>query len=212
GEAWLYNTCSDVQGLLIERVTGQGLPDVLKERLLEPLSMVDTDFEVPAAKRDRFVCRYGNGPDGKPVLFDAPDGHWSKRPAFASGGAGLVSTVGDWYAFGWMLLNKGRFGDRQILSEQAVVQMTSDQLTPDQRKNSGLFLDGQSWGFGGSVDVDPVNPWNTPGRYGWVGGTGTSAHIDPVRGTVAVLLTQRDMTGPKAPAVMRDFWQVAAGG
>jgi len=212
GEAWLYNTCSDVQGLLVERVTGQALPDVLKERLLEPLSMVDTDFEVPAAKRDRFVCRYGNGPDGKPVLFDAPDGHWSKRPVFASGGAGLVSTVDDWYAFGWMLLNKGRFGDRQILSEQAVAQMTSDQLTPAQRKGSGLFLEGQSWGFGGSVDVDPVNPWNTPGRYGWVGGTGTAAHIDPTRGMVAVLLTQRDMTGPTSPAIMRDFWQVASAG
>jgi CubicO group peptidase (beta-lactamase class C family) len=212
GEAWLYNTCSDIQGVLVERVTGQALPDVLRERLFEPLSMVDTDFEVPADKRDRFVCRYANNPDGTTHLADGPDGHWSKRPAFASGGAGLVSTVDDWYAFGWMLLNRGRFGDRQILSEDAVAQMTSDQLTPDQRRGSNLFLEGQSWGFGGSVDVDPVNPWNTPGRYGWVGGTGTSAHIDPVRGTVAVLLTQRDMTGPTAPPIMRDFWRLAAGG
>jgi len=210
GEAWLYNTCSDIQGLLIERVTDQALPDVLRERLFEPLSMVDTDFEVPADKRDRFVCRYANNPDGTTHLADAPDGHWSKRPAFASGGAGLVSTVDDWYAFAWMLLNRGRFGDRQILSEHAVVQMTSDQLTPRQRKGSGLFLEGQSWGFGGSVDVDPINPWNAPGRYGWVGGTGTCAHIDPTRGTVAVLLTQRDMNGPTAPAIMRDFWQLAS--
>jgi CubicO group peptidase (beta-lactamase class C family) len=51
-----------------------------------------------------------------------------------------------------------------------------------------------------------------PGRYGWVGGTGTSAHIDPTRGTVAVLLTQRDMTGPTSPPIMRDFWQVASAG
>src|SRR5260370_34437798 len=73
-----------------------------------------------------------------------------------------------------------------------------------------LFLEGQGWGFGGSVDIAPIDPWNVPGRYGWVGGTGTSAHITPSAGTVAILLTQVASDSPVAPGWMRDFWRYAA--
>ena len=71
--------------------------------------------------------------------------------------------------------------------------------------------EGQGWGFGGSVDVDTRDPWTVPGRYGWVGGSGTSAHVCPSTGTVAVLLTQREMTGPTPTDLMRAFWRYAAG-
>jgi CubicO group peptidase (beta-lactamase class C family) len=74
-----------------------------------------------------------------------------------------------------------------------------------------LFLEGQGWGFGGSVDIAPIDPWNVPGRYGWVGGTGTSAHVTPSVGTVAILLTQVAADSPVAPGWMRDFWRYAAG-
>ena len=74
-----------------------------------------------------------------------------------------------------------------------------------------LFLEGQGWGFGGSVDVAAIDPWNVPGRYGWVGGTGTSAHITPSTGTVAILLTQVAADGPVPPEWMRDFWRYAGG-
>jgi len=75
---------------------------------------------------------------------------------------------------------------------------------------STLFLEGQGWGFGGSVDIAVIDPWNVPGRYGWVGGTGTSAHITPSAGTVAILLAQVAADSPVPPEWMRDFWQYAA--
>jgi CubicO group peptidase (beta-lactamase class C family) len=68
----------------------------------------------------------------------------------------------------------------------------------------------KGWGFGGSVDVADVDPWNQPGRYGWVVGTGTAAHIIPGTGTVTVLLSQLAITGPTSPELMRDFWRHAA--
>jgi CubicO group peptidase (beta-lactamase class C family) len=211
GEAWLYNICSDIQGVLIARVSGRTLPEFLADRLFEPLGMADTGFEVPAAKRDRFTSCYRPTADGGIELVDAPDGQWSSGlPAFASGAGGLVSTADDWYAFGRMLLAGGTVNGRALLSPASVRQMTTDHLTQPQREFGRLFLEGQGWGFGGSVDVAAVDPWNVPGRYGWVGGTGTAGHIVPSTGTVSVLLTQLHMTGPTPPAVMRDFWRYAA--
>jgi CubicO group peptidase (beta-lactamase class C family) len=211
GEAWLYNTCSDVLGVLVARVSGSPLPEFLAERLLEPLGMVDTGFEVPADKLDRFTSSYRPGPDGDPELIDRPDGQWSSRPAFPSGAGGLVSTVDDWYAFARMLLGGESSGGKQPLSPTSVAQMTTNRLTPAQRDASRLFLEGQGWGFGGSVDVETIDPWNVPGRYGWVGGTGTAAHITPSTGSVTILLSQLELTGPTPPELMRDFWRYAAG-
>ncbi|MEU6660073.1 serine hydrolase domain-containing protein [Streptomyces sp. NPDC046821] len=211
GEAWLYNTCSDIQGVLIARVSGSTLPDFLAERVFEPLGMADTGFEVPAGKLDRFTTSYRPRPEGGLEVADTRDGQWSSLPKFASGGGGLVSTVDDWHAFARMLLAEGTVGGRRLLSADAVRQMTTDQLTPAQREAASLFLEGQGWGYGGSVDIAPVDPWNVPGRYGWVGGTGTSAHLVPSTGTVSVLLTQVEMTGPVPPPLMREFWGYAAG-
>jgi len=210
GDAWLYNTCSDILGVLIARVSGRPLPEFLAERLFEPLGMADTGFEVPAGKLDRFTSYYRTGPAGDLELVDPPGGQWSSRPAFPSGADGLVSTVDDWHRFARMLLAGGSFGGRQLLSPASVRQMTTDHLTRAQREASRLFLEGQGWGFGGSVDVEAVDPWNMPGRYGWVGGTGTAAHITPSTGAVAILLSQLELTGPTPPALMRDFWRYAA--
>ncbi|MEU9090625.1 serine hydrolase domain-containing protein [Streptomyces sp. NPDC048428] len=211
GEAWLYNTCSDILGVLIARVSGQSLPEFLAERLFEPLGMADTGFEVPAQKLDRFTSYYRAGEAGVLELVDAPDGQWSSMPDFPSAAGGLVSTVGDWHAFGRMLLADGTVGDRPLLTSESVRQMTTDHLTPAQRKASGLFTEGQGWGFGGSVDVERTDPWNVPGRYGWVGGTGTTAHIVPATGTIAIMLSQVEMAGPQHPMTMRDFWRHVAG-
>ncbi len=210
GEAWLYNTCSDIQGVLIARVADRPLPEFLAERLLEPLGMVDTGFFVPAGKLDRFTSYYRTDPAGGLQLVDAPNGQWSSPPAFPSGAGGLVSTVDDWYRFARMLLAEGTVDGRRLLSPGSVRQMTTDQLTQAQRDASRLFLEGQGWGFGGSVDVETIDAWNLPGRYGWIGGTGTAAHLTASTGTVTILLSQVQMAGPTAPALMRYFSRYAA--
>jgi CubicO group peptidase (beta-lactamase class C family) len=109
-----------------------------------------------------------------------------------------------------MLLARGTVDGRRLLSPASVREMTTDQLTQSQRDASRLFLEGQGWGFGGSVDVEAIDPWNVPGRYGWVGGTGTTAHITASTGAVTILLSQLAMAGPTPPALMRDFWRYAA--
>lgn len=212
GEAWLYGTSSDLQGLLIERASGRTLPDFLAERLFEPLGMKDTAFEVPPSRRHRFTTAYQPAPDGTPHLFDAPDGEFSRVPRFHSGGGGLVSTADDWLAFARLLLNAGATpsGD-QLLTPTSVSRMTTNHLTAEQRERVTLFLEGQGWGYGGQVDVTPSDPWNVPGRYGWVGGSGTTAHIIPPTATVTILLTQTAMESPTPPPVMRAFWRHVAG-
>lgn len=210
GEAWLYNTGSDIQGVLIARVSGRPLADFLAERLFEPLGMTDTGFTVPTPALDRLTSAYGPGADGGLELSDPPSASWTEAPGFASGAGGLVSTVDDWYAFARMLLAEGAVDGRALLSPESVRQMGTDRLTAAQRAASELFLEGQGWGFGGSVDIAAVDPWNVLGRYGWVGGSGTAAHITPSRGAVSILFTQRSMTSPTPPEVMRDFWRYAA--
>jgi CubicO group peptidase (beta-lactamase class C family) len=193
GEAWLYNTCSDIQGVLIARVSGQPLPDFLAERLFEPLGMIDTGFHVTAAQRDRMAPLHG------PDLAPPDAGLWTRPPIFPSGAGGLVSTLADWHRFGRMLLAEGD----GLLSAESVRLMITDHLTAEQRNASTLFLEGAGWGFGGAVTHDA--------RYGWVGGTGTTAHLAPATATVGILLTQQPMTGPTPTPLMREFWQLAFG-
>jgi CubicO group peptidase (beta-lactamase class C family) len=193
GEAWLYNTCSDVQGVLIARVSGQPLPEFLAERIFEPLGMTDTGFHVPSEKIDRLPPY--RGPDFAPIDEELR----TEPPIFPSGAGGLVSTLADWHRFGRMLLADGA----GLLSPQSVRLMRTDHLTQGQRDASTLFLEGAGWGFGGAVAAD--------GRYGWVGGTGTSAHVAPSTGTIGILLTQLQMSGPTPTPLMRQFWQFAFG-
>ena len=172
GEAWLYNTCSDIQGVLIVRVSGRPLPEFLAERIFEPLGMIDTGFHVPAEKLDRLPPYHGSG------LVPSDHGLWTEPPIFASGAGGLVSTLADWRRFARMLLADGG----GLLSPGSVRLMTTDHLTQEQRDASTLFLEGAGWGFGGAVAAD--------GRYGWVGGTGTTAHVAPSTDTAGIFFTQ----------------------
>ena len=213
GEAWLYNTCSDIQGVLVSRVSGRSLPEFLAQRIFQPLRMVNTGFDVPSDKLDRFTSYYEPAAAGGLVLADTPDGQWARPPAFPSGAGGLVSTVDDWYAFARMMLAQGSTVDgRELLSPAAVREMTTNHLTRSQREASTLFLEGQGWGYGGSVDVESLEAWNEFGRYGWVGGTGTAGHVSAATGTITILLTQVAMTGPTTTPLMREFWTSAAAG
>jgi CubicO group peptidase (beta-lactamase class C family) len=141
------------------------LPEFLAERIFAPLGMRDTGFVV--TDRDRFTSYYRRE-EGGLVLADGPDGDWSLPPAFPEGSGGLASTADDWLRFARMLLADGA----GLLSPEAVRLMTTDHLTDAQRAVGELFLEGQGWGFGGSVDINADGPGTIPGRYGWVGGSG----------------------------------------
>ena len=212
GEKFLYHTGSDVLGVLLARVTGQPLGDVLAERVLGPLGMADTGFHVPATKLGRLPASYEPDPrTGELVLYDDPrDSRWGQPPAFPSAGGGLVSTADDLLAFCTMMLNKGRYRGERILSRPSVELMTTDQLTPRQKEENAIFFDGRSgWGLGFHVILRRATLATSPGRFGWNGGTGTSVYTDPAEELIGILLTQRYMTSPGPPPVFRDFWTSA---
>ena len=214
GERWMYDTGSDVLGVLIARAAGQGLETFLRARLFEPLGMKDTGFSVPTAKLDRLATSYWTNPaSGAREVYDgAEGGEWSRPPAFPSAAGGLVSTVDDYLAFGRMLLNRGRHGGERILSRLSVEAMTADQLTPEQKALSGLvpgFWDSRGWGFGVSVITRRDGVAAVPGRFGWDGGLGTSWSTDPTEELVGILMTQGMWTSPRGPDVYHDFWTQA---
>jgi CubicO group peptidase (beta-lactamase class C family) len=208
GEGWTYNASYDVLAVLLARAAGQSFADLMAERLLEPLCMVDSGFHVPAAKLDRFTTLYSRDDDGVLQVSDEVDGVSTTEPPFASGSGGLVTTVDDWLAFGRMLLAGGIGPDGRLLREDSVRLMMTDHTTKQHREMGGFFLDGQGWGFGGGVDTELIDQWNVVGRYGWVGGTGTSAYVHP-DGTVAVLLTQVGLADP-AMELLQAFWRASA--
>ena len=206
GEGFTYNTAFDILGVLVARASGQRFAGYVADRILRPLGMTETGFAFPPGTGARATTYYRRGDHGELVLVDAPDGQWTSEPVFASGAGGYVSTAADMLAFQRMVLAGG--GD--VLPRQLVVTMTADQLTPPLRATNPVFLDDQSWGYGGSVDIEKRNPWNVLGRYGWVGGTGTSAYLVPSDGTIAILLTQVELGGPEGIDVLKSFWTAAA--
>src|SRR5947209_5357830 len=214
GEQWMYNTGSDVLGVLITRASGQPLETFLRERIFEPLGMKDTSFSVPEASLDRLATSYWTDPtSGKLTVYDEARGsQWSRPPAFPSGAGGLVSTIDDYLAFGQMMLSQGKHGGERILSRLSVELMTTDQLTPEQKAVSGLvpgFFDSHGWGLGVSVVTRRDDIAAVPGKYGWDGGMGTSWYSDPREDMVTILMTQCAWTSPSPPDVCLDFWTSA---
>jgi CubicO group peptidase (beta-lactamase class C family) len=198
GEGWLYDTGMDLLGVVLARATGKPLSDLVAERITGPLGMASTSFG--ARDTRRLATAYIPGPAGLEVL-DPPDGVFAGPSAFEQLASGLVSTAPDVLRFYTAMAD----GGAPVLTADSVALMTADALTDAQREQAEAIVGrGASWGLGTAVDVEAVEPWMAPGRWGWTGGTGTSAHVDPARDTVAVLLTQRTMTGPlDRPA---EFW------
>lgn len=197
GERWLYNTGAQILGVLAARVGGSTFPEVLRARVLEPLEMTNTAFWTDEV--DRLATAYIPTPSGL-VVSDLPTGEWSRPPAFPDGAAGLISTADDLLAFARMLLH----GGSPVMSGEFAREMTTDQLTPEQKAFGGLlpnFFDGRSWAFGQSVLDD--------GSYGWDGGLGTSWLVDPTRGLVTIVLTQRMFESAEVPSIHREIQDAA---
>jgi CubicO group peptidase (beta-lactamase class C family) len=202
GEGWLYDTGIDLLGVLLARAAGKPLSHLVAERITGPLGMTATGFGT--ADTERLATAYQPGPGGLEVL-DPPDGMFAGPPPFEELSSGLVATAPDLLRFFCAMAD----GGGPVLTAGSVALMTADALTGAQRQQAlPIVGPGGSWGLGTEVDVEAAEPWMAPGRWGWDGGTGTTAHVDPARGVVGVLLTQRMMTGPLDG--FGDFWTAMA--
>jgi CubicO group peptidase (beta-lactamase class C family) len=198
GEQWLYNTGALVSSVLCARAVGTSFDEVLRTRIFEPLGMHDTGFYTEDVAR--LATAYQPTPDGL-VVWDPPDGQWSRPPVFPDGAAGLISTVDDLLVFARMLL---RGGDPVLTADQ-LREMSRDHLSAEQREFGTAFLGGRGWGLGISVVL--AGPW--AGAIGWDGGLGTSFLVHPARDLAVIVLTQRLFDTAQAPAVHTDL-QAAA--
>ncbi|MEU2264665.1 serine hydrolase domain-containing protein [Streptomyces sp. NPDC019645] len=211
GERWQYHVGSDVLGVLVSRVAGRSFGKFLRERLFEPLGMVDTGFHVPADRMHRLPTSYAHDPEtGELTTWDkAVGGKYSRPPVFEAGGDGLVSTVDDYHAFHRMLLNKGRHGGERVLSRASVELMTMDHLTPEQKVEKDQFGDlfGRHGGYGFGMAVRTHRrDLASVKQFGWDGGLGTTAYTDPAERLTGILLTQTAMDCADTPRLHQDFW------
>jgi len=237
GSRWRYNTGASVAGVLIARVAGVPLGEVLRERVFEPLGMADTGFHVPAAKRTRFTTFYAAGSgDEEPRVLDRPDGWWAAPPKFPDASGALVSTADDLYAFAAMLAADGLAPDgSRLLSAASVRQMTRNRMTAAERAESRIFVgDHSGWGLMMLVPAEgagkaaegagnaaesagnaaegagnAADNSKIPGGFGWDGGSGTAWRTDMSRGLTGILLTQRMATSPEPVPLVTDFWAAA---
>lgn len=177
GSHFRYSTCADILGAVIEVASGKPFEDFLQDEFFTPLGMKDTGFWVPEEKHDRLVTCYQRVPGGL-IPFDQLHlavGDYSRKPAFCSGGAGLVSTLDDYAAFADMLLNEGEYQGKRILSPATVRYMTSPQMGPATQRDMWDSLEGFSYGKLMRVCVEPGR-WaglTRLGEYGWDGWLGS---------------------------------------
>ena len=190
GEKWVYSIGVDIQGYLIEKLSGQSFPDFLRDRLFTPLGMHDTSFWVEGDKAERLMTTYTHDEDGNLVPSSRPgiDNHFSK-PGLFSGGGGLVSSTRDYYKFVQMIANGGMADGKRYLSSKTIDFMSQDHL-PD-----GLtmtFSKGVGFGLGFAVITDPAatGSISSKGEYNWGGLASTVFWIDPEEDIVAIFMTQ----------------------
>ena len=201
GERWVYSFAHDVQAYLVEHFSGMPFDEFLKKRLFEPLGMSDTSFGLPKEKLDRLSTLYGPiDYKGESVTFDLTPGlapirmkrisEYLKRDDYPAGGTGLISTVEDYFRFAQMLLDGGRFDDKQILSPKTVELMTRNHI-PEELWESQPF-GGGGYGLGVSVlpDLTIAANLGTEGQFGWGGAATTYVIIDPAERMISLLMIQ----------------------
>jgi CubicO group peptidase (beta-lactamase class C family) len=193
GAAWRYGLAHDVIGYLIQLISGQPFDVFLKERIFEPLDMLDTGFYVPEGKLDRFGPMYSGPEEGEISVIDKNDDSPFLDPGVApSGGTGLVSTMSDFSHFLDMLASGGRRGNVRLLAQDTVEQMTTNQLTGEQFPVR--FDDpwpGMGYGLGVGVQTDHVPKEGWPaGVFGWIGISGTIAWVFPKESISVIAMPQ----------------------
>ena len=207
GTRWVYSCSVDIQGYLVEKLSGESLPEFMRKHIFEPLGMSDTAFYVPPDKRNRFAALYQWDPQKGGLVSGSIPGlgvSYAKQPTMPSGGGGLVSTASDYTRFAQMLLNGGELDGVRILSPQTVKLMTANHLPPALMGSAagmrfwGVIRFGFGYGYDMAVFTHPGLADSPVGRgtFLWDGAAGTWFWCDPVNDIVFVGMVQRLNGGP----------------
>jgi len=208
GKGWTYSMSMDIEGYIVEKLSGQPLPDFMRQNIFTPLGMRDAGFFVPAGKRSRFSTLYRTGPNGELLADPSASrraGDYDVQPSMPSGGGGMVSTAEDYYRFAQMLANGGELDGKRILAPATVKLMTSNHvpaslLTGEFGIGLQVLRPGFGYGYNGAVVFDPPEA-NLPegkGTYFWDGAAGTWFWTDPANDVIFIGMIQR-MLGPASP-------------
>jgi CubicO group peptidase (beta-lactamase class C family) len=201
GKGWIYSMSMDIEGYIVEKLSGQALPDFMSDQIFKPLGMRDAGFYVPEAKRDRFAALYENDQHGG-LIPDTTNGsgmgNFLTPPTMPSGGGGLTSTAEDYYRFAQMLGDGGELNGARILAPATVHLMTTNHvpqslLTGEYSIGLQILRPGFGYGYNCAVIFDPpeANLPDGKGTFFWDGAAGTWFWVDPTNDIVFVGMIQR---------------------
>jgi CubicO group peptidase (beta-lactamase class C family) len=180
GVRWSYSVSLDLLGRVIEVASGMTFDGFVQKRMLDPLGMTSTYWQVPLTEKSRMTSNYFNLPFGKFEIDPAQDSIYFEKPAFPFGGSGLVSSMRDYDRFLAMLMGYGAAGQTRIMKPETARAAMSNLVHPETIMEG--LVKGQGFGAGGRVTLADVPSGPGAGTYGWGGAASTIAWVDPVRG------------------------------
>ena len=192
GTDWQYGFSTNICGYLIEVLSGQSLNDYLKDSIFKPLQMNDTHFQLPKEKVPHFTTGYRwDDEGGLYVAESAEENRYVNEVTLFNGGGGLVSNTFDYLKFCQMILNKGSLNDVQILKEETIDLMLSDQLEQTRKhQTERLRLPSGEASFGLGFAIRGENPESLEKVFGWGGAVGTYFKVDMQRDVAYVMMIQ----------------------
>jgi CubicO group peptidase (beta-lactamase class C family) len=193
GEEFNYGMSVDVLGYLVEVISKMSLDEFLRKRIFEPLKMNDTYFSIPESKLPRLAGLYKSDQNGKLIKATGYVDYTAPQ-TYYSGGAGLISTTGDYARFAQMLLNNGELEGKRILSRKTIELMTANSIGDEHifrvRKHFGIIADKFGLGFGIRTERGVYDELESLGSYGWDGAFYTKFWVDPKEDLVGIFMTQ----------------------
>jgi CubicO group peptidase (beta-lactamase class C family) len=203
GTKWSYSSAVDIQGYIVEKLSGQKFGDFLEQRIFKPLKMTDTSFYVPKDKASRLTAVYAGDPKTGKIeevknLFGGSMPTYLEPPSMESGGGGLVGTLGDYARFSQMILNKGELDGVRLLSPASVELMGTNVISKNALVSSNgngvaRFTEAVGFGLDFMVVNDPraAGTLEGKGTMSWGGAAGTWFWVDPTNDLIFVGMIQR---------------------